>query len=64
LEYTAIGDTVNVSARLETLAEPGQILVSEETKRAAGHMVYAFAARGLVTVKNREQPVQVFEVAW
>jgi adenylate cyclase len=64
LEYTAIGDTVNVSARLETLAEPGQILVSEETKRAAGHMVYALAPRGAVTVKNREQSVQVFEVAW
>jgi adenylate cyclase len=63
-EYTAIGDTVNLSARLESNAKPGQILVSEETRVAAGNMVCSFVSRDPLTVKNREQPVRIFEVEW
>ena len=33
MEYTVIGDIVNVAARLETIAAPGQILVAENTQR-------------------------------
>ena len=35
-EYTAIGDTVNLSARLESNSKPGQILASEATRRGQG----------------------------
>jgi class 3 adenylate cyclase len=36
MEYTVLGDTVNIAARLESRAEPGQILVSAATRAAAG----------------------------
>ncbi len=63
-EYTAIGDTVNLSARLESNSKPGQILASEETRRATGRTGLPFVASGSITVKNRQQPVQVFDVEW
>ena len=63
-EYTAIGDTVNVSSRLESNAKPGEILVSEETRKAAGQMPCVFVPRDPIRVKNRERPVNIFEVEW
>jgi len=62
-EYTAIGDAVNTASRLESNARAGQILVSEVTAKAA-HSRYALAPRDPITVKNREQPVPLFEVEW
>jgi adenylate cyclase len=61
-EYTAIGDTVNVSSRLESHAKAGEILVSEETKTAAGTLPYVFVPREPIRVRNREKPIKIFEV--
>jgi adenylate cyclase len=61
-EYTAIGDTVNVSSRLESHAKAGEILLSEETRNAAGDLPYLFVPREPIRVKNRDQPVSIFEV--
>jgi adenylate cyclase len=63
-EYTAIGDTVNLAARLESNALPGQILLSEAAAVAARGANCTFRPRTPITVKNRVQPVPIFEVDW
>lgn len=63
-EYTAIGDTVNLAARLESNAQPGQILISDATVAACNCDEYHFIVREPLTVKNRVQPVSLFEVGW
>ena len=63
-EYTAIGDTVNLAARLEQNSQAGQILVSDATAEAARDSGCRFAPRPPLTVKNRVQPVPLFEVDW
>ena len=62
-EYTAIGDTVNVASRLEKNALGGQILISEATAAASGNLFTLIPCEPL-SVKNRLQPVSLFDVKW
>ena len=61
MQYTAIGDVVNVAARLESIARPQQILVTHATKVLAGDdfQYFSLGPRQLV---GRRDPVKLFEV--
>ena len=63
MEYTAIGDVVNVAARLETIARPQQILVTRATVDAAGDAFEALEV-GERAVPGRGEPVELLEVRW
>lgn len=59
--FSALGDTVNVAARLQTLAEPGAVVISEETRRLLGTDVEVHSL-GPAELKGRSAPVQIHEV--
>jgi class 3 adenylate cyclase/tetratricopeptide (TPR) repeat protein len=59
-DYTAEGPTVGLAARLEALAAPSQILISEETARRASG--FALADLGPRPVRGLRDPVRVFEL--
>jgi adenylate cyclase len=60
LEYTVVGDAVNVAARVQSEAEGGEIVASATTVSAT-HDIDCEPI-GLRTVKGREEPVEVFRV--
>jgi class 3 adenylate cyclase len=61
MDYTAIGDTTNLASRLESLATPGTILVSQSTHRLVRGF-FAMRAAGPFRVKGKTDPVVAHEV--
>lgn len=61
LDYTVIGDVVNVAQRLQALARPGQILVAEQVYEKA-KLSFGFREIGPMSLKNKTVQVTVYEV--
>jgi len=63
VDYTVVGDTVNVAARLMANAAGWQILISESTANAIG-AEFSLEPLAPLSVKGKSQPLSVFSVAW
>jgi class 3 adenylate cyclase len=60
-EYTALGDAVNVAARMETAAGPGEIVITANTLRLAG-TAFDVEDLGNLDVKGKTEPVHAYRV--
>jgi class 3 adenylate cyclase/tetratricopeptide (TPR) repeat protein len=61
MDYTAVGDTTNLAARLQQLAEPGTVVISEVTHRLVAGF-FDTQDLGEHIVKGHSEPVRAFEV--
>ncbi|MDI9245201.1 adenylate/guanylate cyclase domain-containing protein [Marinobacter sp. CHS3-4] len=61
MDYTIIGKEVNLASRLESLAEPGEILISYETFSLIKDRIMC-RDKGEITVKGFGRPVPIYEV--
>jgi len=62
MDYTAVGQTTHLAARMEQMAKPGSVLITASTLRLAEGYVEV-RTLGPVRVKGLAEPVEVFEVA-
>jgi class 3 adenylate cyclase/tetratricopeptide (TPR) repeat protein len=61
MDYTAVGQTTHIAARMEQLAEPGRILLTRETLRLVEGFVQV-SSRRVVSVKGLPDSLEVFEL--
>jgi len=61
MDYTAIGDTVNLAARLESNAKPGQILISKATYERVKDR-FRVTVLEPIKVKGKENLVEIYQV--
>jgi class 3 adenylate cyclase/tetratricopeptide (TPR) repeat protein len=61
MDYTAIGDTTNLAARMETMAEPGSTLVSVNTHKLVKYF-FEFEKLGQIQFKGKDQPQEAHKL--
>jgi tetratricopeptide (TPR) repeat protein len=61
MDYTAVGDTTNLAARMESMASPGTIFVSGATHRLVRDF-FELKSMGKVEVKGKEESQEAFEL--
>ena len=61
MDYTAMGDTTNLAARMETSAQPGTVLVSKHIYRQTKEF-FEFQPLGEIQIKGKEEPVEAYQL--
>jgi class 3 adenylate cyclase len=60
-EQNVVGETANLAARLQALAEPGQVIISQSTRRLVGG-IFEYRDLGRLAVRGLADPVQAWQV--
>ncbi len=61
MEYTAMGDAINLAARMEQTAQPGTVQIAQDTYKLVAPLFQAEALGG-ISVKGKDEPVQAYRV--
>ena len=61
VEYTALGDAINVAARMEQAARPGTVQIAADTHRLIAPL-FEFESLGELDVKGKSEPVPAYRV--
>lgn len=61
MEYTVIGDEVNIAARMQSIAQPGEVLISENTYRIVAEAIRATQLEP-ISFKGKNTMVEVYRV--
>jgi class 3 adenylate cyclase/tetratricopeptide (TPR) repeat protein len=61
VQFTVVGDTINMASRMESLAVPGTTCVTEDTYRLAKEF-FSFHPLGKKAIKGKQDPMPVFQV--
>ena len=62
MDYTMIGDHVNLACRLCDLADPGKIVISENTAHSLTQSTFKLIKKDPVQVKGKENPINIYQV--
>ena len=62
MDFTVIGDNVNLGARLCSAAAAGEVIISESTNKLLEGKNFQLTKLDPIKVKGKEQPIQIYKV--